>query len=45
MVEMVLDRPLTFEERELDFSHAAPPVPVMPATPAQTPTPRGRWPL
>lgn len=45
-LEMVLDRPLTFEERELDFSHAAPPVPVVPAAPAapaaQT---QQRWPL
>lgn len=35
-LEMVLDRPLTFEEGELDFSHAAPPVPIVPAAPAQT---------
>lgn len=43
-MEMVLDRPMTFEEGELDFSRAAPPVPVAPAAPDQKQQPR-RWPL
>jgi len=46
-MEMVLDRPLTFEEGELDFSHAAPPMPVVPAAPDQTQQRRTGlgWPL
>ncbi len=43
VVEMVLDRPLTYDERELDFSHAAPPLPVSSAAPPGL-QPR-RWPL
>lgn len=35
-MEMVLDRPLTFSPSELDFSHAAPPMPIVPAAPDQT---------
>lgn len=44
-LEMVLDRPLTFEENELDFSHAAPPMPIVPAAPEQTQQRRTGWPL
>ena len=35
MVEMVLDRPLTFEEREVDFSSAPPPRPRAVVAPAE----------
>jgi len=44
-MEMVLDRPLNFDESELDFSHAMPPMPVAPAAPAQTQQGRRGWPL
>ena len=46
-MEMVLDRPLTFEPSELDFSHAAPPMPIAPAAPDQTQQKRTGlgWPL
>ena len=44
-MEMVLDRPLTFEESELDFSHVAAPVPIVPAAPQQTQQRRTGWPL
>ncbi len=46
-MEMVLDRPLTFEPGELDFSHAAPPMPIVPAAPDQTQQKRTGlgWPL
>lgn len=42
-MEMVLDRPLSFDEKELDFSHAAAPVPIVPAAPAAIQ--QQRWPL
>ncbi len=45
-VEMVLDRPLNYQEAELDFSRAAPPPPIMPASPAaQTQRHWWGWPL
>ncbi|HXN47388.1 MAG TPA: hypothetical protein VN893_12155 [Bryobacteraceae bacterium] len=46
-MEMVLDRPLTFEPGELDFSHAAPPMPIVPAASDQTQQRRTGlgWPL
>jgi len=51
-VEMLLDRPLSFQESELDFSHAMPVVPVtdsggpLPSQKHQSvPMPGGRWPL
>jgi type IV secretion system protein VirB10 len=45
-VEMVLDRPLIFDERELDFSHAATPMPIAPPpAPAATKSRGLGWPL
>jgi hypothetical protein len=41
-IEMVLDRTLTFQDAELDFSHALPRMPVADSGPATAPTERQR---
>jgi type IV secretion system protein VirB10 len=43
-LEMVLDRPVSFEDSELDFSHAAAPVAIAPAASSRQTQQRRSWP-